>query len=58
LVYFSRFGIFYQEKSGNPGLGTPSTFCRKARKLAKSWKNFFFGQKLFIFLSLQKLHAA
>jgi peptidoglycan/xylan/chitin deacetylase (PgdA/CDA1 family) len=21
LVYFSSFGIFYQEKSGNPGTG-------------------------------------
>jgi hypothetical protein len=22
MVYFSRFGILYQEKSGNPGLET------------------------------------
>jgi hypothetical protein len=38
LVYFSRFGILYQEKSGNPDEDTGNNIVGAKQK---SWRNFF-----------------
>jgi hypothetical protein len=37
LAYFSRFGMFYQEKSGNPGI---------ERKCSKVFESFWLAQKV------------
>jgi hypothetical protein len=38
LVYFSRFGILYQEKSGNPAVGTKMSNLKRCSFILCLWR--------------------
>jgi hypothetical protein len=55
-TFFSRFGMLYQEKSGNPGVlhGVLQTFCQTSAEEVQI-KNKIVEQQI-AFFSSEKLH--